>query len=148
EELLRYPADDFVAAFVGKERRLAAGADVTVADVMVRRPVSVVAGMGLQQALALMRKRRVDSLLVVDGDGRFLGVVYPEDIRDKHLEAATVGDLARRDHPVIEPGASLHEGFRLMVESGTRHLPVVEAGGRLVGLLTHTNLVDYLAQVL
>jgi acetoin utilization protein AcuB len=51
-----------------------------------------------------------------------------------------VRDAMRRDVRVIEPDASVRRALALMRDNGIRHLPVVGAAGRLLGMLTDQDL--------
>jgi CBS domain-containing protein len=50
-------------------------------------------------------------------------------------------DLMTRDLVTISPGATAREALELMRQHGHAALPVVDEGGRLVGLLTETDLL-------
>jgi CBS domain-containing protein len=52
-----------------------------------------------------------------------------------------VADLMTREVVAIDPHASLAQAYRMMRERRIRHLPVVSPGGRLVGLVTHRDLL-------
>ena len=49
-------------------------------------------------------------------------------------------DAIERPVTAIEPGTTLHEARRLMWEKGVHHLPVVDARGELVGILTDRDI--------
>ncbi len=51
-----------------------------------------------------------------------------------------VKDVMKRPVITIGPEATLHEAHRLMWEKGIRHLPVVDARGELVGILTDRDI--------
>jgi WS/DGAT/MGAT family acyltransferase len=52
-----------------------------------------------------------------------------------------VGDLMSRQLVTVTPDSSLADAWTLMERTRIRHLPVVDATGRLVGLLTHRDLL-------
>jgi CBS domain-containing protein len=52
-----------------------------------------------------------------------------------------VRELMHRDVVTVAPGDSLLHVYRLMKTKGIRHLPVVEQRGRLVGIVTHRDVV-------
>lgn len=146
EELLRKPADDFVASFIGKDRLLNQGLQ-TVEQVMVAKPVTVPPHLGLAEGLALMRRKKVDTVLVTDERGRLVGSVGVEQLDREHRRARTVGELAEREIPTIRREASAKEAFDRMVAEKLKYLPVVDDDGVLVGLVTRTSMVNALASV-
>ncbi len=52
----------------------------------------------------------------------------------------TVRDVMTRDPVTIEPEAPLAAALAAMRERAIRHLPVVDGGGRLVGIITDRDL--------
>jgi acetoin utilization protein AcuB len=52
-----------------------------------------------------------------------------------------VKDRMTSDLIAITPVTSFPEGFRIMRERGIRHLPVVDDGGKLMGIVTQTDLL-------
>jgi acetoin utilization protein AcuB len=56
------------------------------------------------------------------------------------LEAMPVRDWMKREVVTIPPEASVADAARLMKERRIRHLPVVDAGGHLVGVITDRDL--------
>lgn len=142
-EILRRPADEFVRAFVGADRILRSPYQVRVREVMLPRPVTIGAHRGAAEALERMRARRVDSLVVVDPQGGYLGLLPFEAVQEALArgEEATAGQLAR-PVPAVDMEAHLVEAGRLMARHGLRSLPVVDPEGRLVGLLTRSSFVE------
>lgn len=146
EELLRNPANEFVAQFVGRDRLTANPELLTVADMMITKPVTVDPGHGLAEAVVTMKKRRVNSLLVVDEDDRLLGIVTPKQL--EKMRRGTVADVMRTDLVTTAPDAHLQEAFERMFLAHLDFLPVVSADGKLAGLLTSTSMVDALSRAL
>jgi CBS domain-containing protein len=55
--------------------------------------------------------------------------------------AATVGDIMERDAPAVALGAGVEEVIALFKEQDVPALPVVNDGGRCVGIVTEKDLV-------
>jgi CBS domain-containing protein len=79
----------------------------------------------------------------------FGGIVYLEPLR--HLEerlrkavAATAGEMMTKDPTTIEPDATVQQAAKVIARSRHNRLPVVEHG-RLVGVVTRLDVLDYLA---
>lgn len=146
EELLRNPVDEFVAQFVGRDRLTANPELLTVADMMITKPVTVDPDHGLAEAVVTMKKRRVNSLLVVDDDDRLLGIVTPKLL--EKMRRGTVRDVMRTELVTTSPEAHLQDAFERMFLAHLDFLPVVDDAGRLVGLVTSTTMVDALSRAL
>ncbi|MFZ5823104.1 MAG: ABC transporter ATP-binding protein [Bacillota bacterium] len=146
EELLRNPKDEFVAQFIGRDRLSASPEALSVADVMVRNPVTTDPDHGLAEAVVTMKKRRVNSLLVTDENEKLLGIVTARDLERSRTGPRKVSEIMRIDLPTVSPEAPLHSALERMLLDRLEFLPVVDASGRLVGLITNTTLVDALSR--
>ncbi len=146
EELLRKPANDFVASFIGKNR-LNGEALQSVEQIMLLNPVTVSPQLGLAEGLALMKRRKVDTVLVVDEDRKLLGGVAVEILDREHKRAKTIGEIVTQESPLptINRRASAKEAFDMMVGEKLKYLPVIDENNALVGLVTRNSMVDALA---
>jgi osmoprotectant transport system ATP-binding protein len=83
ETILKRPADEFVADFVGADRALKAMALHTLAELELRPAANGVRAprtTTLRDALSLLISERADVLTVTDDDGRVLGSVTEADL--------------------------------------------------------------------
>lgn len=99
----------------------------------------------LVDLLAVMSTKRMGAACVIDADDRLLGLIVDGDVR-RHIQAgcdvhaATAGMIMQLDPRVIGPTANVGDVL-LMRNTGSGGwlvLPVVDASGRLRGML-HTN---------
>src|SRR5688572_12130057 len=92
----------------------------------------------LEKAAALMRRSRVGTLVVTGDDGRLEGILTHRDIRFVPAADTLVEErMTPRDRLVVHEGPITHEAAeRLMVERKIKKLPLVDAAGRLIGLVT------------
>ncbi|MDI3270131.1 MAG: betaine/proline/choline family ABC transporter ATP-binding protein [Bacillota bacterium] len=139
EEILRHPKDAFVTQFLGGNGQ----GPQTVADLMKEEAVTVRPGQGVAEAVAIMRRHRVNALLVVEGS-QYLGVVTAAGLRRAAKETKRLADLME-DHPAVEPEEPLETALRLMLEEHLDLLPVVGKDRQLVGIVTPSSVVDALA---
>jgi osmoprotectant transport system ATP-binding protein len=149
EQILRHPANDFVKTFIGK-KRLEAGAIeeiITVDAVMKENTVTAFPKRGMAEAIKLMEKHRVDSLIIVDRNMKLLGSASIFRVLDRYREEnATLGDVMRPFEHVVESGTPLSDAITLMNENGLPYVPVIKEG-RFVGLITKGSIVRHLAEV-
>ena len=65
---------------------------------------------------------------------------------DQHaIEDTTVGDVMTRQVLTVPEGASLVEAAKIMVAAGVHRVPVVSVDGALVGLVTTSDFVRWVA---
>lgn len=121
---------------------------ITVRSVMTTDLFTVNGGELLDLAALVMDRRRIRQLLVVDDDGRLLGIIsyrailrlltesQPEALR----EGVTVDAYMEPDPVAVTPDTPLREAIRTMLEAGVSVAPVVEQG-RAVGILSEHDVV-------
>lgn len=125
-------------------------------DIMSRAPITVGESDELSRAWRLLHAHSVKALPVVDGEGRMSGIVTLADlVRRIQLQAdgqddehGLSGDLSDRVDGVMTRQVRhatdtmrVIELLPLFSEGGHHHLPVVDADGRLVGVITQSDLV-------
>lgn len=143
DEILRYPANDFVEEFIGKERLVQARPNIqTVAQVMNPKPVTVTEDRTLSEAIQLMKKQRVDSLLVVDEKHVLKGYIDVETIDQMRKKATYIRDVIVTDLLTVEKDTLVRDTIRKILKQGMKYVPVVDKKKRLVGIVTRASLVD------
>ncbi|WP_062350229.1 betaine/proline/choline family ABC transporter ATP-binding protein [Bacillus kwashiorkori] len=143
DEILRNPANDFVREFIGKERLAQAMPQVqTVDQIMNPCPVTVTGDVTLSEAIKIMKQKRVDSLLVVNGNNKLHGYIDFDVIDRKRTKATKVSDVVMTDIYQVETGMLVRDTIQTILKRGLKYVPVVDENGRLVGIVTRTNLVD------
>jgi CBS domain-containing protein len=105
-------------------------------------------------AAALMRHRHIGNVIVIDQTGGKrvpVGIVTDRDIVVEVVAAGLdpklikLGDLVLTPLTTIEEGAGYAETVRLMSVKGIRRMPVVDAAGCLVGIITLDDMLRQLA---
>lgn len=99
----------------------------------------------VRQTLETITKNSRQAVMVVDERGRLAGIVTDGDIRRGLLRGVAVEgrvvDLMNR-HPITTPvGTTRADALVLMQQRTLRHLPVVDAGGRLVDVMLLDDLL-------
>jgi len=105
------------------------------------------------EAAHLMRKKHTGDLVVIDDEEKPspLGIITDRDIvvevLGKGLDPAvtTVGSLIRTPLVVAEEGEDSSQVLERMRTHGVRRVPVLGAGGKLVGIVTVDDMLKRLA---
>ncbi|QKW35911.1 GuaB1 family IMP dehydrogenase-related protein [Actinomadura sp. NAK00032] len=105
-------------------------------DLVVDTPIRLDPGSTAGDALALLPKRAHNAVIVVEDD-RPVGVVTEADCQGVD-RFAQLRDIMSRDLVTLPAGADPREAFDRLHERGHRLAPVVDADGRLTGVLTRT----------
>jgi CBS domain-containing protein len=136
-----------------------------VRDVMFALPVWVSETASFREIAAKLRECRVSAFPVLDADGKVTGVVSEADLLVKeavqgepggvrglltglvhHAERAkaagvTAADLMTSPAVTVGPDDTVEHAARLMFTRKIKRLPVVDAGGRLVGIISRTDVL-------
>lgn len=133
-----------------------------VRDVMTPEPVTVSQRESLHTARTRMLAQGCRRLPVLDDDGQLCGIITDRDVRlalnsplimrerwqdEMLLEHTEVAACMTPDPICTETDAPLEEAIALLLEHKISGLPVLE-GGRLVGILTVTDLLRALQETL
>jgi CBS-domain-containing membrane protein len=137
----------------------------TVKDVMTDEVVAVLRDASFKEMAARLRQHRVSAFPVIDENRRVIGVVSEADLLAKEalggdhagIPAAVTGVLHHKDlkkseglvasdlmtHPAVtvRAGDSVEHAARLMYTLQVKRLPVVDAGGYLVGIVSRADLL-------
>ncbi|WP_170331218.1 DUF294 nucleotidyltransferase-like domain-containing protein [Ruegeria arenilitoris] len=143
---------DFVAKFFDRTRGERSSplslATSSIDVLMARNPATCPASMPVQEAARLMRDRHISCLCVTE-DEALLGIATLRDISGKYVADAMpnttpISDIMTADPITLSPSDIGSDVLHVMMERGIGHIPVAE-GGKLVGIVTQTDLTHYQA---
>jgi CBS domain-containing protein len=101
----------------------------------------------LSDAVELLLSGEQREFPVVDNMGRVEGILTRDNLIkgiSQRGASSTVGEAMTAQVQVVSPGLAFQEALERLRSSGLPALPVVDEGGRLVGLLTLDNITDLL----
>ena len=120
----------------------------TVADVMAREVISIDADRTVSEAVALMKRRNLSSLLVDrDSSVDAFGIVTENDVINEVValgrdpKATKVREIMSKPIVTIPPECSLKDCAHLMSQRDVRRLPVFD-GRRVIGIVSSTDIFD------
>lgn len=121
-----------------------------VSAVMSTRVVAVKATEKVGEALQLMVRRKIGSIVVVD-KGKPVGIITERDVstrvaKGQNVRAMVVGKLMSKPLVTIAPSEEVWQAVEKMVRKNIRRLPVME-GDRLVGMLTERDIFRWVTRV-
>jgi len=130
---------------------------VAIGEICNREVVFARRGDTVREAAQLMRDSHVGDLIIVEErNGRRVptGILTDRDIAvgivAKGLDPDTlaVGDVVGPELVLVKDSAGVSETIELMRAKGIRRVPVVDASGALVGIVTADDILDLLAEEL
>jgi CBS domain-containing protein len=137
----------------------------TVKDVMSTLPVWVSETASFQDIAARLRECRVSAFPVLDGHGKVIGIVSEADLLVKEAVLAepggiagllaglvhhasrakaggvTAAELMTSPAVTIGPDDTVEHAAKLMYDRKVKRLPVVDQDGRLVGIISRTDIL-------
>jgi len=124
-----------------------------IENVMVSDVITIEAEATVREAVELMNKNEIGCLVVVDGEGKPVGILTERDLLKRVLAKrkdpvrTKVEDVMSKPLITGTPHMDLEAAARLMFEKKIKKLPVVE-DGRLVGLVTLTDMVRFQPEII
>ena len=147
ENILKNPADEYVSNFFGKNRIWASPEYIKVKDIMIERPITTTKEASIMNCIEKMRYNKIDSLPVIDMKSRkLLGIVKPKNIRkqkDKTIKALAVME---KNFPKLYLEDNITSALKVVNDSHSSAVPVIDEDGILKGLITKSSLVTTLSQ--
>jgi CBS-domain-containing membrane protein len=135
----------------------------TVGDVMSASVVALREDADFKDIVTVLRRYRVSACPVIDADDRVIGLVSEADLlckqtdpefpvglerlnwrlnRECKANALTADQLMTSPPVVIHPWAPVQDAAREMEQRQIKRLPVVDDDGRLVGIVTRSDLLS------
>ncbi|AFM11410.1 CBS domain-containing protein [Turneriella parva] len=135
---------------------------LTVGELMHRNVVTARAGDNVEATYTAMIAGRFRHMPVVDAKGKLLGILSDRDLRNVLVfineadgKKSVVGDrqltvekVMTRDPMTVESEDSVRTVVKIMVKHKVGCLPVCDAAGVLQGLVTETDLLRLLEELL
>jgi CBS domain-containing membrane protein len=136
--------------------------ELTCEDIMSRHVVSVSAATRATTAWGLLKRNKVKALPVTDADHNLVGIVTRADLVDKRifskfsplparfdswlrgdaLRTPNVGSAMSTEVRTIKATAPITDLVPMFANHGHHHIPVLDATGHLIGMITQVDLIS------
>ena len=122
--------------------------NILVVDIMTRKPITIKTSTNLLECAKKMVRKRVGSLLVVDGK-KLVGLVSRRDIlwalikkSKADLSEIKAVDISPKKIATIKPSISISDAVKRMKKLKFSTLPVIQEG-KLVGMITLKDILNF-----
>ena len=125
-----------------------------VIDMAVHDVATISADKSITECAAQMRSEHVGSLVIVDTEQKPIGMITDRDIAievvalQKDAINTKVSDVMTTPVVTAQFDESMVVALARMREFGIRRLPIVDHEGKLVGVISNSNLVEELSSLL
>ena len=121
-----------------------------VRDLMSRPAITIRSNQDYKAALALMQEKSLHHLPVVNSNGELSGMAAERDLliaATQYLQSPVeIGDVMHRGVTAVTPDATAAKAARLMLSQRIGSLPVVNAAGEVIGIVTETDVLKAFAE--
>jgi len=111
-------------------------------SVSQRQVVSLSPQASVWDAACIMTKANCGSVLVIDAAGVLQGILTERDLMTrvvaKALDPKTTpaAQVMTRNPQIVSPETKVADAVLIMIEHGFRHLPIVSAAGKILGVFS------------
>jgi CBS domain-containing protein len=125
---------------------------MTVERICVREVDLAEADETVQVAAHRMKDRQVGTLLIQDAESRPIGIITDRDLAVRVVGEAldptqtTVAEVMTKSPESVREETPIESALSRMRSGPYRRLPVVDANGKLVGLVSLDDILDLLAE--
>ena len=104
---------------------------------MILNPIKLSPDATLREAVSLMSRFKISGVPIVDADDRLVGIITNRDLQfERSLDRPVREAMTSKGLITAPAGTTLDEAERILGEHRIEKLPVVDANGKLKGLIT------------
>ncbi|MEM7620991.1 MAG: CBS domain-containing protein [Pseudomonadota bacterium] len=113
------------------------------------KPITFLAEESVQQALDVMCEKNIGSIIVINKDETIAGIVTERDMMIRVLgakinpETTPLSQIMSKNVKVANETDDLVDWMQTMSHERFRHLPIVDAEGKLVNMMSQGDFVAY-----
>ena len=124
--------------------------DIDVRSLMTAPVLTVEPDTAVEEVADAMLEEGIRSIVAVDDEDRPIGILTSTDFvrivsEGTPKDTTTVGDHMTTDIVTTSPDRPIPEVANEMVERGVSHFPVIDDDGEVIGIITATDLTDFIA---
>ncbi len=108
---------------------------------MIINPISTNPDKTVADALQIMKEFKIGGIPVVNKDGKLVGIVTNRDLRfEKEMDKKISEVMTKENLVSAKPGTDLEAAAEILQQYKIEKLPVIDADGKLVGLVTYKDI--------
>ncbi|MFQ5701738.1 MAG: CBS domain-containing protein [Acidobacteriota bacterium] len=104
----------------------------------------------LRDIIGIMKERPMAAVVITEGD-KVVGIFTERDVLNRIVGLALndnlpIEQVMTKDPLTLTPADRLADAIRLMTDRGYRHIPLVDDGGRYVGMISARDIIGFIAE--
>ena len=109
---------------------------------MIQDPITLNRDATVQDALKIMRERRIGGIPIVDSSNILLGIVTNRDLRFENSSIRPISEVMTSENLIVTSnGADFDKAAEILREHKIEKLPVVNSDNKLIGLITYRDII-------
>ena len=109
-------------------------------NTLIADPVTLSDAATVSEATKMMRDNGIKGIPIVN-EGKLVGILTHRDVRSVHDKSISVRDVMTKNVITAKSGVTIEKAEELLLAHKIEKLPVVDAKGALVGLITYKDIL-------
>jgi osmoprotectant transport system ATP-binding protein len=148
EEMLRNPKADIIRQFMGKHTHSTNQIELTCAEIMKSNVLKVDSSRKVLESLELMRNRSTDSVIVINKQNKYLGVVKVKDIQKRGVPGQSIESLISNDVPTLLESDHAKSAMDAIQNNEYDFVVILNNSDQVVGIVTKGSIARSLTTTL
>ncbi len=145
ENILKNPAHGFVEEFIGKDRIWNQPEFIKAKDIMIENPLKVSYNKTIIQGIQIMRKNKIDHLLLIDKSNNFKGICSFKNLQLEDNKFIKLKDIMNENIITIDENTCILDILEFVKKYNTSYIPVLKKTNTIIGLITKSSLLSILS---
>jgi osmoprotectant transport system ATP-binding protein len=148
EEMLKNPKADIIRQFMGKHTQVSNQIELTCAEIMKSNVLKVDSSRKVLESLELMRNRSTDSVIVINKQNKYLGVVKVKDIQKRGVPGQSIESLISIDVPTLLETDHAKSAMDAIQNNEYDFVVILNNSEQVVGIVTKGSIARSLTTTL
>lgn len=148
EKMLENPSNALIREFMGKRAEESEQTVLYASDFMKANVITAYKTRGVKESTEMMVRRQVDSLIVVNEDETYAGILTINDIKKYGKPGETIEKLVSNTNVISDINEDAKECFDKLLTSGDDYVVVLNEDNTVAGIVTKTSMAKALAEAL
>ena len=148
EEMLENPANDTIRNFMRNTTISSERIDLTARDFTKPDVITSYKDRSIRSATSIMARNKIDSLIIVDEDDRYQGVVTIKAIRAHGSKTGTIADIEPYQNITADITEDAKESFDKFYDSPDDFIVVLNEDKTVAGFITKSSMAIAMADTL
>ena len=128
--------------------------EITVEEIMTKKVFTVKTNTSAEICAKLMIENKIGSVVVVNTDGKTIGIITKENLikhvlsLNKRADKVTAEEVMTTPLITVPPSLTIIQAMQTMFKKGIRHLVILGNKGKILGICTDTDVLKVVPQLI